>query len=131
MSYEKIIFISLDDGCGRFIAVRMSEGRECVTGAGSVIYYIDLFSTLPEDEDNPLPASGTYTLTDDEDFPPYTINGGMTYPSFASGTVYLDDITLEIGYEGNNIVLDAVILDKNGESHHVTYSGLVVFSVDI
>lgn len=99
--------------------------------AGSVIYYIDLFSTLPEDENNPLPASGTYTLTDDEDFPPYTINGGMTYPSFASGTVYLDDITLEIGYEGDNIVLDAVMLDKNGESHHVTYSGPVVFSVDI
>lgn len=98
---------------------------------GSVIYYIDLFSVLPEDENNPLPASGTYTLTDDEDFPPYTINGGMTYPSFASGTVYLDDITLEIGYEGDNIVLDAVMLDKNGESHHVTYSGPVVFSVDI
>lgn len=92
-------------------------------------YLFDIFAPAPEDAENPLPPAGTYTLGE---------NGAtaeMTFTPEYSLTIKTDvvgsyeykkgfaDGTLNISYEGGNMILEAVLTDLEGMTHHVKFNG--------
>ena len=88
-------------------------------------YQFDIFSNEAAPENIKLPA-GTYTLgvlgetaagtfTPDNSFYVDKTEGGGMF-MFESGKIV-------VSYNGDNIVVDATLVDKAGYSHHVTYTG--------
>lgn len=102
---------------------------------GGTYYLFDIYvAAAPEDADNPLPPAGTYNLgsgpgmTEDMTFS-YDYSKGVSIAN--DGTyifeAYFNEGTLTIGYEGSNIIMDAVLTDEDGIIHHVTYEGPVSY----
>lgn len=93
--------------------------------AGTNSYTLDLYSYAPDNIDNPLPAAGEYVLDDNGDVY-MTVAWAMTYPSLGNGYVaMLNDASINISYEGDNMVLDGVMTDAYGKTHHITFSNPV------
>lgn len=105
--------------------------------AGGTYYLFDIFAPAPEDESNPRPAAGTYTLgeakaTAEMTFTPDYSQG---ISSTAEGNLVFNatvaDGILTISYEGDNMILDASLTLTDGTTHHVTYNGPCEYEIDI
>ena len=89
-------------------------------------YTFDIFSNegAADPENIKLPA-GTYTLGVSGE----TAAGTFTPNSFYfvntedGGTFWFESGKIVVSYDGDNIVVDATLVDDAGYSHHVTYTG--------
>lgn len=96
--------------------------------AGSISYEFEMFTTAPEDDNNPLPAEGTYFLGNEGETEISTFtakytemdgNGNVSKElSFTSGT-------LVFAKEGDTYSYELTLTDNEGLTHHVTYSSKV------
>lgn len=105
--------------------------------AGGTYYLLDIFAAeTPSDMNNPLPPAGTYVLgepmgTADMTFGyDYSIVEAYDENMTATMRRHFDGGTVEISYEGSDIVIDAVLADEAEETHHVTYKGQPNFTPD-
>lgn len=103
---------------------------------GGTYYVFDMFTTTPpEDENDPRPATGTYKLTTAQ-------FGDMTFTMEYSRRVAFDeegnryqdcywtDGTLTVSRDGDIYTFDASLTDLDGKTHHVTYTGAIVYLYD-
>ncbi len=120
--YE-MIYISIQkyEGPPRNYYITMSDTEGDLYGTAR--YVLDIYA----DSDTSMPPAGTYTMT---------ANGGedMTASSGFSSTRIKDESgnvivncklaegTITITYEGSTMILDAVLTDREGNIHHVTYN---------
>lgn len=93
-------------------------------------YTFDLYAAGgTADEGNPLPPAGTYKAYADDDvdmtFSTSSIYSLFTNPDNQPHGTQITDGTVTISYEGDYMHLEAFVTDKNGETHHVTYKGLI------
>lgn len=101
---------------------------------GSSYYILDIYCNGPEDQSYPLPESGEYTYGEGFETNLMTFSYGY---SFGMGVdeegnelfnvKFMEGSTIRIDYEGTDMILDAVLIDNNGDKHHVTYSGETPF----
>ena len=120
--YEMIYLSILNYGgtpCNYYITMSDTEGD----AYGTARYVLDIYAN----SDTSMPPAGTYTMT---------ANGGedMTASSGYSSTRIEDESgnvivncklaegTITISYEGSTMILDAVLTDVEGNTHHVTYN---------
>lgn len=120
--YEMIYLSILNYGgtpCNYYITMSDTEGD----AYGTARYVLDIYAN----SDTSMPPAGTYTMT---------ANGGedMTASSGYSSTRIEDESgnvivncklaegTITISYEGSTMILDAVLTDREGNIHHVTYN---------
>ena len=120
--YEMIYINILNYGgtpCNYYITMSDTEGD----AYGTARYVLDIYAN----SDTSMPPAGTYTMT---------ANGGedMTASSGYSSTRIEDESdnvivncklaegTITITYEGSTMILDAVVTDREGNIHHVTYN---------
>ena len=120
--YEMIYLSILNYGgtpCNYYITMSDTEGD----AYGTARYVLDIYAN----SDTSMPPAGTYTMT---------ANGGedMTASSGYSSTRIEDESgnvivncklaegTITITYEGSTMILDAVLTDREGNIHHVTYN---------
>lgn len=107
------------------------NGNFCPGGSYYILY---IFCNEPEDSGNPKPTPGEYKLGGNG------LTNPMTVAYSFSFAIKLDDESQEvfnvkfaegsymnISYEGANTVIDAVLVDTNGNAHHLTYSGEASF----
>lgn len=97
---------------------------------GGSYYAFDLYTaSAPENQDNPLPAAGTYVLgepgsTADMTFAPDNTEALRTS---ADGEVVFDvgftEGTLIISYDGGVMHAEASLTDEDGMRHYLTYAG--------
>ena len=90
---------------------------------GTAYYIFDIYA----DSDSSLPPAGTYTITTDMADMTVCSDYSRVNITETSGDIildcYLTEGTVTITYEDNNMVLDAVLTDADGNTHHVTYNG--------
>ena len=120
--YEMIYLSILNYGgtpCNYYITMSDTEGD----AYGTARYVLDIYAN----SDTSMPPAGTYTMT---------ANGGedMTASSGYSSTRIEDESgnvivncklaegTITITYEGDTMIMDAVLTDVEGNTHHVTYN---------
>ena len=90
----------------------------------AVTYSIDLYSTAPDNIENPLPPAGEYNLTLEFDPPVMTFSYYLSQLIIPDGpTSSFEDGTIIISYEGENMLLDGTFTDKYGYTHHITFNG--------
>lgn len=97
---------------------------------GGSYYAFDLYNaSAPENQDNPLPAAGTYVLgepgfTADMTFAPDNTEALRTS---ADGEDVFDvgftEGALTISYDGGVMLAEASLTDENGMRHYLTYAG--------
>lgn len=97
---------------------------------GGSYYAFDLYNaSAPENQDNPLPAAGTYVLgepgsTADMTFAPDNTEALRTS---ADGEDVFDvgftEGTLTISYDGGVMLAEASLTDEDGMRHYLTYAG--------
>lgn len=97
---------------------------------GGSYYAFDLYNaSAPENQDNPLPAAGTYVLgepgfTADMTFAPDNTEALRTS---ADGEDVFDvgftEGALTISYDGGVMLAEASLTDENGMRHYLTYVG--------
>lgn len=99
-------------------------------------YRLDFWSPAPEDPSAPLPAAGTYTFGEMFETKEFTFSDDFSYYTIldAQGEIYLTsyfyDGTVTIDYDGDNIIIDAVLTDETyNYVHHVTYTGPVEYTI--
>ena len=120
--YEMIYLNIINYGgtpCNYYITMSDTEGD----AYGTARYVLDIYAN----SDTSMPPAGTYTMT---------ANGGedMTASSGYSSTRIEDESgnvivncklaegTITITYEGDTMIMDAVLTDVEGNTHHVTYN---------
>ena len=120
--YEMIYINIINYGgtpCNYYITMSDTEGD----AYGTARYVLDIYAN----SDTSMPPAGTYTMT---------ANGGedMTASSGYSSTRIEDESgnvivncklaegTITITYEGDTMIMDAVLTDVEGNTHHVTYN---------
>lgn len=97
-------------------------------------YTFDIFSNdAPADLANITVPAGTYTLGVSGE----TAAGTFTpdYSAYldtseSGGEFLLESGEIVVSYEGDNVVIDATLVDEAGLSHHVTYTGPCVLEDD-
>ncbi|HIZ86340.1 MAG TPA: hypothetical protein IAC04_07610 [Candidatus Coprenecus stercoravium] len=102
---------------------------------GGTYYLFDLFTVEPENSLNPQPAPGTYILGEDRETESMTFTPDNSCRFYQRGTGMPEQLfftagTLEISYEGDVAVYDAVLTDTEGKVHHVSYTGQSRFIYD-
>lgn len=97
---------------------------------GGTYYLFDLYSDAPpENSDSPALPAGTYTLDETGSRTAMTFDGGLTQGTQLNpdgSTVFqvkFTEGTAEVSYEGDNLIIDAVLTDTEGRTHHITYKG--------
>lgn len=100
----------------------------------STYYLMEIYAAnAPDNENAPLPPAGTYTLSEPKSTADMTFSYDYSKASVMSpdgeytSNIYFDEGTLTIEYDGSNIVMDAVLTDEEGMTHHFTYSGEAVY----
>ena len=89
---------------------------------GTARYVFDIYA----DSDSSMPPAGTYTVT--TDMADMTASSGYSSTRIEdeSGNVIVNcklaEGTITITYEGSTMILDAVLTDREGNIHHVTYN---------
>lgn len=92
-------------------------------------YLFDLYSGAPDNTDSPALPAGTYTLDETGSRTAMTFDGGLTQgtqlnPDGSTAfQVKFTEGTAEVSYEGDNMILEAVLTDTEGRTHHITYKG--------
>ena len=91
-------------------------------------YIIDLFSdAAPNDLNNITIPEGTYTIGGYAETTAGTFTSDYSRYQDTSETsgysAYFTDGTVTVSYSGSNLVVDAVLVDELGSTHHVTYNG--------
>ena len=105
------------------------------TDYGGTDYLFDIFGPEPEDTGNPFPAAGTYTLgdyleTEEMTFAPATSCGKQLADDGTTVfNAYFNEGTLTVSYEGNNTVIEAVLTDGQGLTHHITATAPVTYDI--
>lgn len=98
----------------------------------SKVYKFDIFLSAPESGEVAL-EEGTYPLgesgrTDPMTFTPeysmYSVNNATATENVS---VLFSEGELVVARDGEDYVLDAVLTDANGETHHMTYTGPIDF----
>lgn len=104
--------------------------------SGAFYYRLDFWSPAPGDASAPLPAAGTYDFGEMYETAEFTFTNDFSYyviyddQGEISLTSYFYDGTVTIDYEGENIIIDAVLTDETyNYVHHVTYAGPVEYTV--
>ena len=104
-----------------------------------VYYLFDIYAPAPEDQENPVLVAGTYTIgeanaTDEMTFTPDYSTAFQNSDS-GDGTTLFDvtfkDGTVEVSYEGENMIIEAFLTDNNDDLHHVVFNGPAVWTVDL
>ena len=97
--------------------------------AGGTYYLFDIYSTAPENPAAPLPPAGTYTLGKAGETSEMTFsNKSHGFATTEDGSQYIFNSsfkagTLTVDMDGDNIVMQAELTDKDGAFHLVTYYG--------
>lgn len=97
---------------------------------GGTYYLFDIYAPAPEDDKPYIPA-GTYVLGRPNTTTAMTFSSDYSngFKTDMSGSYIYEstfsDGTLTVSYEGESIVMSAVLLDTEGEYHFVSYSGPV------
>lgn len=93
--------------------------------ANTAFYQLDMYSDGPN---NNLPTPGTYNFS-------YSDYQSMTFARSYSKVIIYDENgievlrsqfsggTVEVSYEGENMILEGFLTDANGKTHHITYNG--------
>lgn len=110
-----------------------AEGRPV---PGDICYYFDVYAPAPDDPDTPALPAGTYTMgyrgTSELRFTP---DGTYAARTDGSGNepvnITFEEGTMEILYENGDMMVEALLTDSDGKSHHVAFSGPVVFDIQI
>lgn len=104
---------------------------------GGTYYGFDLYAASPEDDEHPLPPAGVYTLGLYGETAEMTFSPGDSYARTVSEDGYstLMDVTFEEGtlvleYVDEGVSIEAEILDNEGKTHHVSYTGPISYSVE-
>lgn len=102
---------------------------------GGTYYIFDMYAGAPADPSNPMPPAGTYTLGQKG------ATEAMTFtPEYSRGFKAIDDEeyefnvtfaegTLTLDVDGDNVTIEAILKDVNGEMHHVSYSGPAAYTI--
>ena len=120
--YEMIYINIINYGgtpCNYYITMSDTEGD----AYGTARYVLDIYAN----SDTSMPPAGTYTMTanGEEDM---TASSGFSSTRIKdeSGNVIVNcklaEGTITITYEGSTMILDAVLTDREGNIHHVTYN---------
>lgn len=105
--------------------------------ANGTYYLFDIFAPAPEDTENPLPPAGTYTLGESKATAEmtFTPDYSLTIKTDAEGgNVYkrgFTEGTLTVSYEGGNMVIEAILTDEEGKTHHVQFNGAAVYTDEV
>ena len=120
--YEMIYINIINYGgtpCNYYITMSDTEGD----AYGTARYVLDIYAN----SDTSMPPAGTYTMTanGEEDM---TASSGFSSTRIKdeSGNVIVNcklaEGTITITYEGDTMIMDAVLTDVEGNTHHVTYN---------
>lgn len=96
--------------------------------AGGTYYLFDIYAPAPEGGKPSIPA-GTYTIGKPNTTTAMTFSSDYSngFKTDASGNYLYESVfsegTLTVSYEGESIVMEAVLLDTEGGYHFVSYSG--------
>lgn len=89
---------------------------------GSNVYTFDTYSLNgTSDGNNYLPAAGTYTVTSGNT--DLTVDPEYSTANLTDVYGYIEEGTVVISYDDENMYLEASVTDSKGNRHHVTYSG--------
>lgn len=102
--------------------------------AGGTYYAFDLYAAAaPENQDNPLPAAGTYVMGEPKGTADMTFTPEYTY-AFKSTTegeivfeVDFTEGTLTVSYEGDTMIAEASMVDETGKTHYIIYTGVAEY----
>ena len=88
----------------------------------AVVYTIDLYAAAdPENPENPLPAAGEYRISSDSE--DMTFSDFMSYPTIPGYVAMIVDGTVNISYEGTDIIIEGIWTDENNATHHFVFNG--------
>ena len=88
----------------------------------AVVYTIDLYAAAdPENPENPLPAAGEYRISSDSE--DMTFSDFMSYPTIPGYVAMIVDGTVNICYEGTDIIIEGIWTDENNATHHFVFNG--------
>ena len=96
---------------------------------GGTYYILDLYAGEPADGNNPMLPEGTYSVDYSGTYPAMTFNGSISsgLSTTLDGDVIFNvdftDGTLDVSYEGDNIIIEGVLTDDAGKTHHIYYNG--------
>lgn len=91
-------------------------------------YYFDFYGSEPE-KGSELPPAGQYVLSEPGMTDVMTFSVDNSYFYNISIDYYLEFMsgTLDISYEGDNIIIDAKLMDEDEYTHHAVYKGPAEF----
>lgn len=88
---------------------------------GSNLYDIDFYSDGPNSN---LPTAGTYNYSDYEyQTMTFSYRYSKYYNYIDNTSVKFSSGSVEISYEGNNMIAEGFFTDLNGKTHHFIYNG--------
>lgn len=123
-----IYFGALDRTPGmRYVLCLTEKSVESGSFGPGLNYRFDIYAERPADLTDIRLPEGLYELS--RNYEPGCLNSDNTYMYDGDTERHLFFIkcSLSISYDGDNIVAVADILDQNGETHRVCYTGLIVF----
>ena len=94
----------------------------------NVRYYLDVYSTAPENPASPLPAAGAYNLSSGKE--PMTLDVANTYPVISGMAPVLKDAVVTFSYDDGNVHIDGTMTENSGKMHHFTYTGFLSIEGD-
>lgn len=102
--------------------------------AGGTMYQFDIYGPAPDDSGNPVLPTGEYTLGEYGSTEAFTISPGYTLGQKVSEDgVSLEmearftDGTLTVTAEGDGFTIVADMVDEEGKTHHIKYTGSLDF----
>lgn len=94
---------------------------------GGMYYGLDIYSKPAEDPDNALPAPGTYTVGGEGVMDEFVIGYDYSYfldnANGAPNKVLFNGGSIEISYDGADMIIEGVLTDQNDKTHHIALRG--------
>ena len=104
---------------------------------GGIYYVFDIYvAEAPEDENNPEPVTGVYTLGEPGSTQSMTFSMDQSRRCYSvdfetTEYLYFTEGTLTVSKDGDVWTYEASLKDTNGDMHHVVYNGAAPYTNDL